>query len=56
VLDKASNTIQIRNLQNEITKKCAPPSAGCDAIFYAGTGALLCRSEDKVGGAHADKA
>ncbi|KAG1674856.1 hypothetical protein FOA52_015244 [Chlamydomonas sp. UWO 241] len=49
VLDRASNTIQIRNLQNEITKKCAPPNAGAtDAVFYAGTGMLLCRSEDKV--------
>jgi coatomer protein complex subunit alpha (xenin) len=49
VLDKASNSIQIRNLQNEITKKCPPPCATTDAIFYAGTGTLLCRSEDKVG-------
>lgn len=49
VLDKATSTIQIRNLQNEITKKCAPPCATTDAVFYAGTGMLLCRSEDKVG-------
>ena len=49
VLDKASSTIQIRNLQNEITKKAPPPCATTDAIFYAGTGMLLCRSEDKVG-------
>jgi len=48
VLDKASNTLQIRNLQNEITKKCPPPCATTDTIFYAGTGMLLCRSEDKV--------
>ena len=48
VLDRASSTIQIRNLQNEVTKKCAPPCATTDAIFYAGTGTLLCRSEDKV--------
>jgi hypothetical protein len=48
VLDRASSTIQIRNLQNEITKKCAPPCATTDAVFYAGTGMLLCRSEDKV--------
>lgn len=38
----------MRNLQNEITKKCAPPCASTDALFYAGTGLLLCRSEDKV--------
>jgi hypothetical protein len=49
VLDKASNAIQVRNLQNEVTKKVAPPLPGTDAIFYAGTGLLLCRSEDKVG-------
>eukprot|EP00882_Tetradesmus_deserticola_P033562 GHRQ01038352.1.p3 GENE.GHRQ01038352.1~~GHRQ01038352.1.p3 ORF type:complete len:122 (-),score=25.78 GHRQ01038352.1:462-827(-) len=40
--------LQVRNLQNEITKKCAPPCATTDAVFYAGTGLLLCRSEDKV--------
>ncbi len=49
VLDKATNIIQIRNLQNEITKKVPTPCATTDAIFYAGTGMLLCRSEDKVG-------
>ncbi|KAF6256969.1 COPI alpha subunit C-terminus-domain-containing protein [Scenedesmus sp. NREL 46B-D3] len=48
VLDKASSTIQVRNLQNEITKKCAPPCATTDAVFYAGTGLLLCRAEDKM--------
>ncbi|GLI66143.1 hypothetical protein VaNZ11_009877 [Volvox africanus] len=48
VLDKATNSIQIRNLQNEITKKVPTPCATTDAIFYAGTGMLLCRSEDKV--------
>lgn len=49
VLDKSTNQIQIRNLQNEITKKSNAPTATTDAIFYAGTGALLCRSDDKVG-------
>lgn len=49
VLDKASNQLLIKNLQNEITKKCAAPAgAPTDAIFYAGTGTLLCRSEDKA--------
>ena len=49
VLDKSSNQLLIKNLQNEITKKCAcPPGAPTDTIFYAGTGALLCRSEEKV--------
>jgi hypothetical protein len=44
----SSAHLQVRNLQNEITKKCAPPGATTDAVFYAGTGLLLCRSEDKV--------
>ena len=49
VLDKSSNQLLIKNLQNGITKKCAcPPGPPTDAIFYAGTGALLCRSEEKV--------
>jgi hypothetical protein len=39
---------QVRNLANEVTKKCAPPCATTDALFYAGTGVLLCRAEDKV--------
>eukprot|EP00891_Asterochloris_glomerata_P008996 jgi/Astpho2/8996/fgenesh1_pm.00133_%23_27_t len=48
VLDKGSNQILVKNLRNEITKKCAAPCASTDAIFYAGTGTLLCRSDDKV--------
>ena len=48
VLDKAAGQILIKNLRNEVTKKCAPPLPGTDAIFYAGTGCLLCRSEDKM--------
>ena len=49
VLEKASNQLVIKNLNNETTKQCAaPPGAPTDAIFYAGTGALLCRSEDKA--------
>jgi len=31
-----------------VTKKCPPPCATTDALFYAGTGLLLCRAEDKV--------
>lgn len=49
VLDKATNEILIKNLRNEITKKTSAPVPGTDAMFYAGTGMLLCRSEDKVG-------
>lgn len=48
VLDKGGNQIVIKNLNNEITKKAPSPCATTDAIFYAGTGTLLCRSEDKV--------
>ena len=48
VLDKGSSQIQIKNLRNEITKKVSAPSPTTDGIFYAGTGALLCRSEDKA--------
>jgi coatomer subunit alpha len=48
VLDRVNGVIQVRNLQNEITKKVAPPCATVDAIFYAGTGLLLCRAEDRV--------
>ncbi len=50
VLDKSSNTILIKDLNNEVTKKAAAPVAGADGIFYAGTGALLVRAEDKVWG------
>mmetsp|Transcript_26643 Transcript_26643/g.44622 ORF Transcript_26643/g.44622 Transcript_26643/m.44622 type:complete len:1240 (+) Transcript_26643:71-3790(+) len=48
VLDKSSHQLVIKNLRNEVTKKCTPPCASTDAIFYAGTGSLLCRSDDKV--------
>ena len=48
VLDKGTGQIQIKNLRNEITKKVTAPSPTTDSIFYAGTGALLCRSEDKA--------
>eukprot|EP00241_Pyramimonas_parkeae_P000140 CAMPEP_0114250424 /NCGR_PEP_ID=MMETSP0058-20121206/14690_1 /TAXON_ID=36894 /ORGANISM="Pyramimonas parkeae, CCMP726" /LENGTH=1223 /DNA_ID=CAMNT_0001364079 /DNA_START=173 /DNA_END=3845 /DNA_ORIENTATION=- len=48
VLDKSAHQLVIKNLKNEVTKKCTPPCASTDAIFYAGTGSLLCRSDDKV--------
>ncbi|QHO26518.1 hypothetical protein HN51_023619 [Arachis hypogaea] len=47
VLDKTSNQVPVKNLKNELVKKSALPIA-TDAIFYAGTGNLLCRSEDTV--------
>ncbi|KAL8459082.1 hypothetical protein ACS0TY_036527 [Phlomoides rotata] len=47
VLDKSSNEVVVKNLSNEIVRKSVLPVA-TDAIFYAGTGNLLCRAEDKV--------
>uniref|UniRef100_A0A0R0H183 Coatomer subunit alpha n=1 Tax=Glycine max TaxID=3847 RepID=A0A0R0H183_SOYBN len=47
VLDKGSNQVCVKNLKNELVKKSALPISA-DAIFYAGTGNLLCRSEDRV--------
>ncbi|TKY49936.1 Coatomer subunit alpha-1 [Spatholobus suberectus] len=47
VLDKSSNQVLLKNLKNETVKKSALPIA-TDAIFYAGTGNLICRSEDRV--------
>ncbi|KAJ4960831.1 hypothetical protein NE237_020741 [Protea cynaroides] len=47
VLDKSNNQALIKNLRNEIVKKSNLPVVA-DAIFYAGTGNLLCRAEDRV--------
>ncbi|XP_057816262.2 coatomer subunit alpha-1 [Cryptomeria japonica] len=47
VLDKSHNQVLIKNLRNEVSKKCNLP-INADAIFYAGTGTILCRSEDRV--------
>ena len=47
VLDK-NRQILIKNFQNEVTKKCAPPHASTDWIFSAGTGSLLLRSEERI--------
>ncbi|KAJ6375619.1 hypothetical protein OIU77_000576 [Salix suchowensis] len=47
VLDKSSNQVLVKNLKNEVVKKSGLPISG-DAIFYAGTGNLLCRAEDRV--------
>ncbi|KAJ7978509.1 Coatomer, alpha subunit [Quillaja saponaria] len=47
VLDKVHNQILVKNLKNEVVKKSPLPVA-TDAIFYAGTGNLLCRAEDRV--------
>lgn len=47
VLDK-NRQILIKNFQNEVTKKCAPPHASTDCLFSAGTGTLLLRSEERI--------
>jgi coatomer subunit alpha len=47
VLDKSTNQALVKNLKNEIVKKSLLPIT-TDAIFYAGTGNLLCRAEDRV--------
>ncbi|GLT72776.1 hypothetical protein SLA2020_446800 [Shorea laevis] len=47
VVDKSNNQVLVKNLKNEVVKKCGLPIAA-DAVFYAGTGNLLCRAEDRV--------
>ncbi|GJN30202.1 hypothetical protein PR202_gb18491 [Eleusine coracana subsp. coracana] len=47
VLEKSSNQVLVKNLKNEIVKKSPLPIA-TDAIYYAGTGSLLCKAEDRV--------
>mmetsp|Transcript_9474 Transcript_9474/g.21710 ORF Transcript_9474/g.21710 Transcript_9474/m.21710 type:complete len:1277 (+) Transcript_9474:222-4052(+) len=47
VLDK-SRQILVKNLSNEVTKKLSPPHPNTDLIFFAGTGMLLCKAEDKI--------
>ncbi|KAL3910996.1 MAG: hypothetical protein SGPRY_008862, partial [Prymnesium sp.] len=47
VLDK-NRQILIKNFQNEVTKKCAPPHSTTDYLFGAGTGSLLLRSEERI--------
>ncbi|CAA7057516.1 unnamed protein product [Microthlaspi erraticum] len=47
VLEKSTSQVLVKNLKNEMVKK-SPLPIPTDAIFYAGTGNLLCRSEDKV--------
>ncbi|KAK6932876.1 Coatomer, alpha subunit, C-terminal [Dillenia turbinata] len=47
VLEKATNQVLVKNLKNEIVKKGGLPIPA-DAIFYAGTGNVLCRAEDRV--------
>lgn len=48
-LDKSSNTIVVRDLRGDVTKKVPSPFTGTEAIFYAGTGMVLVQAEDKIG-------
>ena len=48
VLDRAGNQILVKNLRNEVTRQTPCPLPVTDNIFYAGTGLLLCRSDEKV--------
>ncbi|KAM3262671.1 hypothetical protein ACQJBY_053041 [Aegilops geniculata] len=47
VLEKSSNQVLVKSLKNEIVKK-SPLPIGTDVIYYAGTGNVLCRAEDRV--------
>ncbi|RCV25117.1 hypothetical protein SETIT_5G140600v2 [Setaria italica] len=47
VLEKSSNNVLVKNLKNEIVKKTSLPIA-TDGIYYAGTGNILCKAEDRV--------
>lgn len=49
VLDRASRQIVIKNMQNETTKKVAPPTSTVEAIYDGGTsGRLLLLAEDRL--------
>jgi len=47
VLDK-NRQIVIKNFQNEVTKKCAPPHPTTDMLFPAATGTLLLRADERI--------
>eukprot|EP00003_Mantamonas_plastica_P024157 TRINITY_DN4465_c0_g1_i4.p1 TRINITY_DN4465_c0_g1~~TRINITY_DN4465_c0_g1_i4.p1 ORF type:complete len:1033 (-),score=367.66 TRINITY_DN4465_c0_g1_i4:157-3255(-) len=47
VLDKKGEVV-VKNFKNEVTKRCQPPHSGTDMMFYAGTGAVLLRCEDRI--------
>jgi len=48
VLDK-SRQLLIKNFQNEVTKKMAPPNPNTDGLLFAGvSGRMILRSEDKL--------
>ncbi|KAF5734723.1 coatomer subunit alpha-1 [Tripterygium wilfordii] len=47
VLEKIGNKVIVKNLKNEAVKN-VELKFPADAIFYAGTGNVLCRAEDRV--------
>jgi coatomer subunit alpha len=48
VLDK-NRQLLIKNFQNEVTKKIAPPNPNTDGLLFAGiSGRIILRSEDKL--------
>jgi coatomer protein complex subunit alpha (xenin) len=47
-LEKSSNTIVVRDLRGDITKKVPSPLPGTEAVFYAGTGVVLVQADDKI--------
>lgn len=47
-LDKGNNIIIVRDLRGDVTKKIPSPLPSTEGLFYAGTGMLLVRSDDKV--------
>ncbi|CAL9228610.1 unnamed protein product [Arabidopsis halleri] len=47
VFEKSTNQVSVMNLRNKLVMKVVLPRP-TDAIFYAGTGILLCRSEEEV--------
>ncbi|XP_042063672.1 coatomer subunit alpha-1-like [Salvia splendens] len=47
VLERSTNKVLIKNLTNDVVNKSVLPVA-TNAIFYAGKGNLLCRSENEV--------
>lgn len=48
VLDKTSGIVSVRDLRNVETKQVPSPLPGADALFAAGNGFVLVRSEEQV--------
>lgn len=48
VLDTAAGSISVKNMSNEVVKRVAAPLPSANAMFYAGTGAVLVRNDESV--------